>query len=313
MAVRRGMHTAVMIGVAIATLIAVTVTPVQGQVAENKTFQLTVSEVPAGDANATLTVTITNTSANQSLGSANVTVPSPLVVGAVDGPGGPTVMISASDPQTIELRSLDLAPGVPQGESFTFDVTVDVQQCTDGASEEFLATAKQSNTYLGTGNDFYWTNPGVTAPVAGTCALQFVDEPGDAQRTDAITSENYDPQGEPITVRILDAADDPMVATHSTATVTLVALNLDVDDDPIEPGGTFSAMADDGIATFTPGPTLDMSAFEYRLRASADFDGDEAVDASTDSAFFDIVDAAVFCPPTRHRWTARASRTPARS
>jgi hypothetical protein len=295
MAIRRSMQTALIVGITVAALLTVMVTPVRGQVAENKTFLLDVSTVDAGDADATLEITLTNTSPNQSLGSANVTVPSPLVVGAVDGPGDPMVEISPSDPQTIELRDLGLAPGVPEGESFTFDVIVDVQQCTPGTSDEFQATAKQSNTYLGTGNDFYWENPGLTATILGTCSLVFAEQPGDAQRNDAITSENYETQGVPIEVHILDASDDPMVATHSTATVSLVALNLDVDDDPIEPGGTSSAMADGGVAMFTPGPTLATSAFEYRLRASADFDGDGVVDAATDSTVFDIVDTAVIC------------------
>ncbi|HEX6254311.1 MAG TPA: hypothetical protein VFZ70_00735 [Euzebyales bacterium] len=298
MAVRSRMHTALMISIAVAALLAVTMTPVQGQVAENKTFRLDVSGVPAGDANATLEITITNTSTNQSLGSANVTAPSPFdLLGVTDEEGDPSVEISASDPQTIELRGLGLAPVDPD-ESFTFLVTVDVQRCTEGDSEEFEATAKQSNTYLGTGNDFFWENPGLTASIDGTCSLEFVDQPADAEREMTITSAPYDDQGDPITVDILDASADRERATHSTATVDLTAQNPDVPADDIVLGGTTSVEAVAGFASFEPGPTLAPSAFDYAFVASADFDGG-GTDATVTSTAFDIVDDAVDCPPNQ--------------
>lgn len=267
-------------------LLAALTTPVRGQVAENKTFTLDVTdELFAGDANADIIITITNTSDNQNLGSANVTVPDPFVVVAAPAD------TDATTTAVLELRELAIAPGG----SRSFVVTVDVKTCTPATSGPFQAVAKQSNTFLGTGNHFFLdsTNSDLTVGIVGTCDLAFVAQPGDAERGATITSVDYDPTGAPITVRVVDAGGTE-TATHSTATVGLLAANPDVQA-PLF-GGTTSATAVEGLATFAPGPTLAPSAFDYTLAASADFDHDGATDATVISAPLDIVDDQVDCP-----------------
>jgi hypothetical protein len=294
MAARGTLRSGLMIIGVVGLIVALT-TPVRGQVADNKTFTVDIDgtgttaapDVHAGDADAGISIVITNTSANQDLNSANVTVPAPCVVlssgsddDAVDG--GPVV----------ELRNLGITPGSTR----TYAVAVDVQTCTPSNPPAFPVAAKQSNTFNGTGNDFFLNIAAsdVTVDVAGTCGLAFVAQPGDAEDAPTIiTSVDYDPQGPPISVEVRDAGDTGR-ATHATPTIGLTATNVEVAAPLL--GGTTSATAAGGLATFAPGPTLTPSAFDYQLVATTDFDGDGSADATTVSDPFDIVDDQVACP-----------------
>lgn len=289
--IRDGRHLALIVTAVIVAL-AWPATAVSGQVAQNKTFTIDVTDaVPAGDADAGLTVTVANTSQNQSLGSANVAVPAPFAV--VDAPRD-------TDPSTtsvLELRDLELAPG----EATEVAMTVHVQRCTPATSSAFAAAAKQSNTFNGTGNDFFLDADAsdLTVQVTGACGLAFVAQAGDAEDAPTvITSVDFDPAGGPITVEVLDATGTGR-ATHATPTVELSAANPDVDpgqEGPIVLGGTTSAGAVDGLATFEPGPTLSPSAFDYTMTATTDLDRDGAPDVTTTGEPFDIVDDQVDCP-----------------
>lgn len=290
--IRHGGHL-VLIVTAVLVVLAWPATPVSGQVAEHKTFTVDVTyAVPAGDADAVLTVTLQNTSSNQSLGSANVEVPAPFAVVAAPRDTDP------STTSVLELRELGLAPG----DATDVAVTVDVQRCTPGTSAAFDAVAKQSNTFNGSGNDFFLDADAshLTVQVTGTCGLAFVAQAGDAEvAPTTITRVDFDPAGDPISVEVRDAADTGR-ATHATPAVELSAANPGVDpgqDGPIVLGGTTSSTAVDGFATFAPGPTLSPSAFDYTLTAAADLDGDGPSDATTTGAPFDIVDDQVACPP----------------
>ena len=259
-----------------------------GGVTANKTYTVdvdgsTVGAAPnawAGDVNAELSVTITNTSPSQSLGSANLTVPAPymLISSAADNvPGGPVV----------ELRNLGLAPGG----STVVTLVVAVDQCTSGTPAPFTVTAKQSNDYKGEGNDFTLAQPSdLQVDVAGTCALVWVAAPSDAERGATITSVAWNPNGAPLVVAVLDAGGVDR-ATRATGSVTLTAFRAGVTSGVL--GGTTSAAITAGLATFTPGPTLSPSAFDYAF--AADSPGLVGIAPSADFDF-DIVDQAVSCP-----------------
>jgi hypothetical protein len=269
---------------------AAVVGPVSAGVEDLKTFTVDVDgTVPtavagqagvwAGDADAVVSITITNTSAQQTLGSANVTLPSPpfrVVTAPADTvPGGPV----------LELRSLGLAPGG----TVTVLAAVDVQTCGPTAPVTVTADAKQSNDYNGTGNDLTLVASGSdqSVDVVGTCRLAFVTQPASAERTRAITGTAFDPAGAPIAVEVRDAGGSDR-ATSSTATVSLGAVN------PSAPaavlGGVTSTAAVAGLATFAPGPTLDTSAFGFVLVASS-----AGLGGSGPSRAFDIVDDQTAC------------------
>jgi hypothetical protein len=254
-------------------------------VTENKSFTVeivgTTGAAPntwAGDVDATLSVTITNRSPSQSLGSLNLTVPAPyaLISSPADSvPGGPVV----------EVRNLDMAPGG----SKQIELVVAVNQCTSVAPAPFAVTAKQSNDYNGVGNDFTLAQASdMQVDVVGTCALVWSAEPSDAERGSAITSEAWNPNGEAIAVKVVDGGGVDR-ATRAQGSVTLAATNANVASPVL--GGTTSADIVEGLATFTPGPTLAPSAFDYVLTAAS-----PNLISTDESADFDIVDQEVNCP-----------------
>lgn len=233
--------------------------------------------VYAGDADAAVVVVLTNTSPSQLLGSVNLVVPAPFVLGAAPDdtvPGGPVV----------ELRNL----AIPPGSSRSFTLSVDVAACTPPAPPQFSVTAKQANDYSGTGNDFTLEPSDRSVEVVGTCGLAFVDQPTNAELDVAITSAALDPTGLPVSVEVLDASLSSR-ATSSAATVTLSAANPSVAAPVV--GGTTAAVAVAGLARFVPGPSLAPSAFEYTLSASS-----AGLVGSQPSLPFAIVDDGVSCP-----------------
>lgn len=231
----------------------------------------------AGDADATIRITITNRSREQRLGSANVTVPAPFALVRAVGdavPGGPV----------IELRNLGLRPG----ESTTVTATVDVRTCTAVLPRPFLVAAKQSNDFRGWGNDLALAAPSdLWVGVTGRCQLQLLSQPTDARRDTAITTAALDPSAAPLQVRVVDAGLTG-TATSSRAAVALQAANPSIASPAV--GGTASAAAVAGIATFSPGPTLATSATGYTFTATS-----RGLVASAPSDGFAIVDDAVGC------------------
>ena len=261
---------------------------------EQKTFTVDVDgttagaapETFAGDANATIALTITNTSPSQQLGSANVRVPAPFSL--ISAPGD-TV---AGGPD-IELRNLALAPGGGPGSSVTVNLTVDVRTCVATNPAPFSIQVKQSNDFKGTGNDFIPGPSDLQVNVTGHCGLAFVNQPNDADRNASITSVAFAPSGAPVTVEVLDAGNTGR-ATSSAASITLTAANASVPA-PIAVGNA-TRTASGGLASFSPGPTLGVSAYGYTFTASSTFTAlSTPVYSSAPSTSFDIVDEHAAC------------------
>jgi hypothetical protein len=116
----------------------------------------------------TYTLTLTNgPSSTQPFGSANVTVPSEFssvsVPPAPNVPGGKT-WTSVLSGNTIELRAANTKSGLAPDESLTLTITA-TAPC---GSYSAPTRVKQSNNFLGTGNDFAGSSPtfGVIGPAA---------------------------------------------------------------------------------------------------------------------------------------------------
>ncbi|MEO8693278.1 MAG: hypothetical protein ABI658_07155 [Acidimicrobiales bacterium] len=279
--------------IAVGALTAVSAVPADAAASDNKTYTVDIDgadadvapAVWAGDQDATITATITNTGPSQSLGSVNLTVPAPfsLVSAPADAvPGGPIV----------ELRNLALAPGA----SVTVIMRVDVRSCY-AASGTFTITAKQSNDYNGTGNDFFLapTADRVVATSTQTCQLRFAAPPRDAERTATITSVAYQPTAAAVSVEVLDATGTARIGGSTPLTAPIV-LGLDANPGATSLGGVSSSPPNGGIpplpasvATFAP--TLGVSAFGYSLTATS-----TGLVAAPTSASFNIVDDQVNCP-----------------
>jgi hypothetical protein len=222
----------------------------------------------------TVSVSITNLTDPQPIGSANITVPAELNVGG-------------THPSVIELRNLGILPG----ETRSFPISVRAQ-CTP-ATAEWTIEVKQSNDFNGTGNDFFLEGDQPTTSIDGTCSLAFTSQPASAERYQTITGAPYDPAGPAVAVTVFDGGGDDPVEWWSQD-ITL-ALGLDASGGTATLGGTTTGSPVAGVATFAP--TLDVSAFAYTLSVSSG-DGTAVYPAvSTTSTPFDIVDDADLCLP----------------
>jgi hypothetical protein len=272
---------------AAAALTAVMSSPAgAGGVRDKKTFTAdvdgsTVGSAPAawaGDVDATIRVVLENTSKSQKLGSANVTVPAPfqLVSAPADAvPGGPVV----------ELRNLALAPGA----SMAAVLTVDVRSCAASPGAAFGITAKQSNDYSGTGNDFYLkTGADLQVEVTGPCTLAFLAPPADAETGKVVTSVAWSPLAPSVTVEVRDAGSIGRIG-GSTPVGNPIVVGFGANPGAATLGGTTAASPVAGVASFAP--TVDVSAFDYTLVAAS-----TGLSAAPASPTFDIVDDRAGCP-----------------
>jgi hypothetical protein len=284
----------------VATAVPATAAPKPpGGVTDNKTFTVvmdgayTDGSTPAGDADAHITLKITNTAPTQQLGSANVTVFTPYSLSQASVLLGPATATATVVDQTVQLRNLALPPGGGPLSSVTVDLQVDVRTCVSTTPAVFKFEVKQSNDFQGTpGNNFYNQQPDSErrVEVTGPCTLVFASQPADADKTETITSVDFDPVSESrVTVEVRDAANSG-TATSSTASITLSAA-YGVEEPVSVAVGDPTELATGGFASFTP--TIAVSAFGYKFTASSSF---TALSPPVFSSSFDIVDEHAACP-----------------
>jgi hypothetical protein len=138
----------------------------------------------------TVIVNLTNSpSSNQSFGSAEITLPSGVVVGPTIGyPHGWMAQALPTDPSVILLtsvKSASIAPGA------TLTVTMTITSPKTG--NLVIATeVKQSNDFSGTGNDFNETsNSNYTIEVVPSVSITWAQPPSDVQQSIAGKSTFY--------------------------------------------------------------------------------------------------------------------------
>ena len=176
--------------------------------APKKDYTVKVHDAFAGDT-ADYTLEITNHAGTQQLGSANLTIPDTIGLGA-DGavtasvsPRG-TATPSASNPRLIELRNLALL----DGETATVTLFGVEMPCV-GNPVWTAPPAKQSNDFSGLpGNTMSFDNGGsdVTTDLQGQCTLVFAAQPQGAQKGESIRSVGFEPvNGPPVQVGAIDA------------------------------------------------------------------------------------------------------------
>ena len=192
---------------------------------------------PASVAGATtFSVVITNRSANQTLGSANVSAPAGVAVTGAAPSGVATVVGNV-----VQLRNLAIAPGASRTVSIQATVP-----CSAG-SAAWQVEAKQSNDFNGPpGNAFVLdadtSSLGMT--VVGSCHLHFFTQPADAVKGAVITTTPINtPPGGGVAVEVLDGNNQRV--TSSTAAITVA----------IGPGATLSGTTTQsavaGVALFS--------------------------------------------------------------
>jgi hypothetical protein len=287
------------LAVAAAALAALTIPALAAP--EHKRYLAVVApaSVGAGQTNQ-YSFTATNLSSSQLLGSINLTVPPDFTLMSVaqqprrssDGAfvGNATVASST----LLEIRNLSLAPS----DSTTVRLRAQAP-CVQGAADQWGLAAKQANDFNGTRNDFTPTAQSRrTTDVTGVCRLNWTTHPSDAKVNQRITSTAFDAVdgtvgGPPIRAEVLSAAYPD--SSRTRVTFSDDEMILDVGDDPNQPNdeadlsGTTSATAISGLATFAPGPILDLHGLNYTLLVT------NPAMVSGESETFDISDAAGDC------------------
>ena len=206
----------------------------------------------AGGSSTTFTVVMTNRSANQTLGSANVSAPAGVTVTGAAPSGVATVVGNV-----VQLRSLAIAPGGSR--------TVSIQATVPcgATSAAWQVAAKQSNNFNGPPGNEFLLDAGTSSlgmTVVGSCHLNFFTQPADAVKGAVITTTPINtPPGGGIAVEVLDGNNQRV--TSSTAAITVA----------IGPGATLSGTTTQsavaGVALFS-NLSIDLHG-EYTLSATS--------------------------------------------
>jgi hypothetical protein len=256
--------------------------------AATKPFTMVVSpaSVAAGQA-ATFTVTLSNRTGEQQLGSADIMVPSAFTSVSVADPAEPATATATGN--IVHLRNASVQPGGSIALRIT--ATVPASLACSGSAFTWSVIAKQANDFNGTpGNDLNLNTADsrLTTTVTGGCgvALRLVagHQPQDARVDERITATDYDPSSSApsIQVEVVDSAGNRV--TSSTASITM-ALGPSVGLGALH--GTMTVTASGGVASFS---TLSIDApGSYTLQASS-----PGLTAATSDAFR-IDNVAVVC------------------
>ena len=249
--------------------------------AATKPFSMVVAPASApGGQSTTFSATLTNRTAQQQLGSADITVPAAFTAVSVGDPAGPATATSSGN--VVRLRNASLPPGG----SIIVSVTATVPT-TCMATYAWSVVAKQANDFNGPpGNDLTLDSAtsSLTTSVDGGCTLRFVSarQPAAARVNQTISAIAYQPSGPSVQVEVVDGSGNRV--TTSTASITL-ALGPSTGIGTLH--GTVTASASAGVASFG---NLSIDApGTYTLRATS-----PGLTAATSSTFR-IDQVAVAC------------------
>jgi hypothetical protein len=271
------------IAAAIVLVIAVAGTAQAGG-PSSKYYSLTIAPTTAAKGSTApydLTLTNSNTAPNistQTLGSANVTVPSGFsaTTTSVTAPGTKS-WTAGVESGTVKFRAGTSGDALAPGESVTAHLSV-TTSCSASSGAPWTSTAKQANNFSGPpGNDFVLVQPDPALTVTGggggtPVTLEFVQQPSLAEAGSPISPA--------VSVRAVDECGQ--TATGATGSVSLTLS-----------GGTAGATASGATASFASGTgvatfsslTVDLAGTDYRLTASS-----PGLTSSAPSTTFDVVD-----------------------
>ena len=220
----------------------------------------------AGGAVSKFTVTLTNTSRNQTkLNSANINAPAGFMLQTAALPAGSSGSATVTG-NGIGLRDLNLDPGASVG--------VSVSAATPCAAGSYAWSSTAMSKADSDGDGDFDDDDGtplklqrdasaLTTQVSSPCSLQFTTQPADTVIDQTITGSPFDASGPVLTVVILDG--NGALLQSSNAPVT-IALNPGTGNATL--GGTTTETASNGVATFGD-LTVDQPGERYTLSASS--------------------------------------------
>jgi len=235
-------------------------------------------------------LTITNTSNQAQMGSANVTLPAGLKLTDATATSGTATATPNLTTNTVELRNLGLQPGG----FVTASVSAQVECASNHSPYVWSFEVKQANDFNGTpGNDLA-PDGDVTSTVTGHCGLSFTKQPKSEEKNVTITNKIYDigtPHGDPVTVSVVDSEGSAVPWWSGT-----MAIAMGSNPGSATLGGTLTGSTINGSVTFAP--TIGTSATGYTLAATAVATAgtpSAGISGSPVSDAFTIVDDATIC------------------
>jgi hypothetical protein len=221
----------------------------------------------AGVTDSAYTITLTNKTGTQQLGSADITIPSAMTIVDRNGIGG--------SGNVLALRNLGLAPDA------SVTITLGLRMPCVAGAYPWTVVAKQSNDFSGPpGNALGPVTGTLRTTVEGACKLRFVDQPAGAEKNTQIRADAFQPTSTHfVTVEAIDGSPAPLRLTWFTDSIALASSPA-----ALQPT---SSEADAGLATFT---SLSIgTAGNYELRATTTAGGVDAGD-STGLQVIDVVE-----------------------
>jgi hypothetical protein len=278
-------HGLLLVTIVVAALAVSAATAAAASTSKPYEVALSPASVPAGVTVGAFTVELTNRTATQQIGSANVTAPAAFtLVGppALNRPG--TVTASGN---LLTLRDLALPPGA------SVTVTVGVRMPCVAAVYSWAVQAKQSNDFNGPpGNTLGPLLGSLTTTVDGACSLRFAAQPAGTEKNEQIRAEAFQPAStQLVSVEAVDGSANPQRLTWFTGPVTM-RLGPTSYLGRLDPAaGSVAAAA--GLASFAD-LRIDASGV-YNLRATTTAAGFTAGDSQS----FQVVDIADACNPAK--------------
>lgn len=233
--------------------------------------------VPSGS-QATVTANVTNTYADGSIRSLNLTAPAGFTVVSatrtdkVDG----TTSVAGN---TVRLRNAD----IDRNETATFAVKVETP-CT-ATTGTWSPEAKTRGDFSGTSFTLTASQSQLKTATRGSCGMKFAVQPASAEVGQPITGTAFDPSGPPVTVTLTDGDGNNRAISGVPVTMALASGSGTL-------GGTKTRNTSNGSAAFND---LTVSkAGSYVLKASATV-GSTSTSVTANSSAFESEDDAVAC------------------
>jgi hypothetical protein len=232
--------------------------------------------------------TVTNEASTQQVGSFQITAPANFVItGASVSPPS----TASFTPSSALFVNLSVAP------SMSITVTVNAVLPCSNSSYTWGIEVKQSNNFRGIpGNDFQ-IDPASAGNLSGTpsgsCSLAFTSDgqPAGAGIAPAKIAADFNSQGGPVKVGLLDASGQLITSSAATGPVSVT---VKIDSNPgggSLPLGTTTEPVSGGVASF-PALSIDKQGVGYTLIATASIPG---ISTSEPSAFFTIFGSLKHC------------------
>jgi hypothetical protein len=276
-----------------------------GAASPTKPYRVTLSpeSVSAGVTIDAFTITLTNETGTQQLGSSNVDVPGDLtIIGdpTLDAPAvarGATVSLDPNRRNRLLLRNLNLPPNASVTVTLGLRMTCVASSPTNTYTWSF--ETKQSNDFNGPpGNALGPILGSLTTEVTGHCALRFVAQPGDARKDDQIRADDFGglESSNYVSVEAIDGSADPQRLDWFAGPVSIRLVQTSGRLSPSPALGDVAA----GLASFRD-VAINVSGI-YNLRPTTSAPGFTPTNPDDyDSADFQIIEVTEPCNPGQCR------------